>query len=164
MIGPTGRVTGVDPAFNMMAKGRERLKIGFVQGVGERLPFSDCRFDAITMGYALRHVPDLDQAFGEYRRVLRPGGLVVLLEITKPASPIGMALARMYFVVVVPCITWLATRSADAAHLMQFYWQTIRQCVPPETIIASLRRSGFDVPERTVVHGIFSEYTAVRSR
>ena len=164
VIGPSGRVTGVDPAFNMITKGREHLNIPFVQGVGERLPFSDCRFDVITMGYALRHVPDLDQAFGEYRRVLRPGGLLVLLEITKPVSTIGMALARLYFVAVVPCVTWMATRSADAAQLMRFYWQTIQQCVPPETVIASLRRSGFDVPVRSVVHGIFSEYTAVRSR
>ena len=58
---------------NMMAAGRRALNLRFVQGLGERLPFPDGQFDFVTMGYALRHVPDLDQAFEEYRRVLKPG-------------------------------------------------------------------------------------------
>ena len=40
---------------------------------------------------------------------------------------------------------------------MRFYWETISQCVPPETVLASLRRLGLAAPDRTVVHGIFSE-------
>src|ERR1700694_2936791 len=97
LFGPSGRVIGVDPSFKMMSSGRDRLNMPFVQGVGECLPFPDRRFDFITMGYALRHVPDLDQAFGEYLRVLQPGGRVVVLEITRPASASGMALAQVYF-------------------------------------------------------------------
>ncbi len=164
VVGSSGRVTGVDPAFNMLAQGRARLEVRLVQGVGERLPFPDRQFDAVTMGYALRHVSDLDQAFGEYLRVLRPGGRVLLLEITRPSSTIGMALARLYFGAAVPWVTRIVTRSGDAAELMRFYWDTIRQCVPPEAVIASLERSGFAVPKRAVIHGIFSEYTATRTQ
>jgi demethylmenaquinone methyltransferase/2-methoxy-6-polyprenyl-1,4-benzoquinol methylase len=46
---------------------------------------------------------------------------------------------------------------------MRLYWDTIARCVPPAAVLASLRRNGFPAAERTVVHGIFSEYVAVRS-
>ena len=91
------QVVGLDPSWQMMAAGRRQLGIRFVQGLGERLPFPAAHFDFLTMGYALRHVSDLDQAFAEYRRVLKPGGRVLLLEITRPASTFGLSLARLYF-------------------------------------------------------------------
>ena len=119
-------------------------------------------FDFVTMGYALRHVPDLDQAFEEYSRVLKPRGRLLLLEITRPASTVALVLARVYFGTVVPFITRVGTGSANAAELMRFYWDTIAHCVPPRdgTGVARarrLRRAG-----AAVVHGIFSEYTATR--
>ncbi len=86
VVGSSGRVTGIDPSFQMMTAGRTRETVRFVQGLGERLPFANSRFDFVTMGYALRHVSDLDLLFAEYARVLRPNGRVLLLEITKPAS------------------------------------------------------------------------------
>ena len=159
LVGPMGTVVGVDPSAQMMTAGRSHLAIPLVQAVGECLPFPDAHFDFLTMGYALRHVPDLGQAFGEYRRVLKPGGRVLLLEITRPATALGTAVARAYFGTVVPYLARLWTRSADAADLMRFYWDTIEQCVPPEAVLASLHESGF-VAERRVVHGIFSEYLA----
>jgi demethylmenaquinone methyltransferase/2-methoxy-6-polyprenyl-1,4-benzoquinol methylase len=162
LLGSFGRVIGLDPSWNMMAAGRRELNLRFVQGLGERLPFPDRQFDFVTMGYALRHVPDLDQAFEEYRRVLKPAGRLLLLEITRPASTLGLALARVYFGTVVPLFTRIGTGSANAAEMMRFYWETIAQCVPPETVLASLGRAGFAAPDRTVVHGIFSEYTATR--
>jgi demethylmenaquinone methyltransferase / 2-methoxy-6-polyprenyl-1,4-benzoquinol methylase len=162
LLGSSGRVVGLDPSWNMMAAGHRELNLRFVQGLGERLPFPDTHFDFVTMGYALRHVPDFDQTFEEYRRVLKPGGRLLLLEITRPASTLGLALARVYFERVVPLFTRIGTGSANAAELMRFYWETIKQCVPPETVLASLERAGFAAPDRTVVHGIFSEYTATR--
>lgn len=157
-----GRVIGVDPSTRMMAAGRASLAIPLVQGVGERLPFSDGRFDFLTMGYALRHVPDLDQTFSECRRVLRPGGRVLLLEITRPASRAGLRLAGWYFGGVVPLVARLGTGSPDAARLMRFYWDTIVHCVAPETVLGSLRSAGFSAVERTVTHGMLSSYTATR--
>lgn len=161
LVGSSGRVIGVDPSAKMMAAGRRHHDIGFVQGLGECLPFPDSRFDFITMGYALRHVPDIDQTFREYMRVLRPGGRVLLLEITRPSSALGFLLARLYFETVVPYLAWVGTRSADTAQLMSFYWDTITDCVAPDIVLASLRRTGF-VSGRTVIHGIFSEYAATR--
>jgi demethylmenaquinone methyltransferase/2-methoxy-6-polyprenyl-1,4-benzoquinol methylase len=160
--GASGSTVAVDPSRSMMVAGRRALNLPFVQSLGECLPFQDGHFDFLTMGYALRHVPDLDQAFAEYRRVLKPGGRLLLLEITRPASTLGLVLARAYFGMAVPAFTRIATGSRNAAELMRFYWDTIAACVPPEAVLASLGRVGFDRPDRTVVFGIFSEYTAVR--
>src|SRR5678816_2440853 len=96
IVGSSGRVTGVDPSLQMMTASQAREIVRFVQGLGERLPFANDRFDFVTMGYALRHVSDLDLLFAEYARVLKPNGRVLLLEITKPASAVGSALARTY--------------------------------------------------------------------
>src|SRR5262249_30757971 len=115
VIGPAGRLTGLDPSWNMMAAARRRLGHRLVRGVGEALPFGDAEFDFVTMGYALRHVDDLDNTFDEYRRVLKDGGRLLLLEITRPASSAGLILARAYFGGVVPLVTRLATGSANAA-------------------------------------------------
>jgi demethylmenaquinone methyltransferase/2-methoxy-6-polyprenyl-1,4-benzoquinol methylase len=162
LLRSSGRVVGLDPSWNMMAAGRRDLNLRFVQGLGERLPFPDTHFDFVTMGYALRHVPDLDQTFSEYRRVLKRGGRLLLLEITRPASRLGLMLARIYFGMVVPLCTRIGTGSANAAELMRLHWETIAQSVPPETVLASLCRAGFAGPDRAVVRGIFSEYTATR--
>ena len=163
LVGRTGRVTGVDPSSGMIAAFRTRTAIGLVRGVGERLPFADGRFDVVTMGYALRHVADLDEAFTEYRRVLKPGGRVLLLEITAPQSRAGRSLARAYFRGVVPLVARIGTGSADAARLMRFYWDTIAACVPVAAVVASLARAGFDAPRCDVHQAIFSEYSAVRA-
>lgn len=160
VIGPTGRVVGIDPSRNMLAAGSSTLNVQLVRGLGERLPFADARFDFVTMGFALRHVADLDEAFDEYRRVLKPEGRLLLLEITRPASEIGLRLARWYFGGAVPLATRIFTGSRTAGDLMRFYWDTIVACVPPGEVLASLRRAGFAAANRTVVHGIFSEYTA----
>jgi demethylmenaquinone methyltransferase/2-methoxy-6-polyprenyl-1,4-benzoquinol methylase len=159
LAGASARVVGVDPSRRMMIAGRGRPGIGFVQGVGEQLPFPAGRFDFLAMGYALRHVADLDQTFSEYRRVLRPGGRLLLLEITRPDSWLGMMVARIYFGRLVPSVARLTTRSAAAAELMRFYWDTIAECVAPEIVLASLHRVGF-LAKRTVISEIFSEYTA----
>jgi len=163
----SGRVIGVDPSAGMIAAGRggnghagAAATIPLVRAIGERLPFPDARFDFVAMGYALRHVRDLDEAFAEYRRVLRPQGRLLVLEITAPASGFGRMLARLYFGSIVPGVARLG--SADAARMMRFYWDTIDRCVPSQTVLESLRTAGFGPVERTVVHGIFTEYTATR--
>ena len=161
VVGPSGRVIGIDPSVRMMTAGGCQPDVGVVQGLGEQLPFGSSRFDFVTMGYALRHVADLSETFSEYRRVLRPNGHVLLLEITKPASRLGAALARTYFGQVVPCLAAVGTGSTNAGRLMRFYWDTIEQCVAPSIVLSALRQAGFSA-ERTVRFGIFSEYIALR--
>ncbi len=160
--GDTG-VIALEPSSEMIAEGRKLTRVPFVRGVAESLPFASARFDLVTMGYALRHVSELELTFREFHRVLRPGGRLVILEISRPASPTGMRIARLYFARMLPRVTRLATRSEAAAAMIRYYWETIATCVPPAAIVAALRRAGFDRAWRRVYFGVSSEYHAVKS-
>ena len=105
---------------------------------------------------------DLAVALRECLRVLKPGGRVLLLEISRPRSALGRWLTRIYFETVLPRVTRLSTGSAQAELLMRYYWDTIAECVPPETILEVLRASGFVGVDRRVRAGVFSEYVGVK--
>ena len=162
LVGETGSVVGVDPNPGMLGQARRVHDVRLVQGRAEDLPFDDDAFDALSMGYALRHVASLEVAFREYRRVLRPGGRLLLLEISRPTTRVGRWLLRGYLQCVAPLLARVRTRNRYAGLLMRYYWDTIVQCVPPETILAVLRESGFDDVRRRLTGGIFSEYTATK--
>jgi demethylmenaquinone methyltransferase/2-methoxy-6-polyprenyl-1,4-benzoquinol methylase len=155
-------VIGLDPSRGMLEEARRGATLPLVQARGEALPFPNGRFDVLSMGYALRHVADLHAAFREYHRVLRPGGRVLLLEISRPSSAAGLWLARLYLKRLVPFVTRVGTGSASAQRLMDYYWDTIERCVPPETILDALKTSGFEATRR-VQGGMLSEYVGTRS-
>jgi demethylmenaquinone methyltransferase / 2-methoxy-6-polyprenyl-1,4-benzoquinol methylase len=158
-----GAVVGLDPSAGMLREARKTLAIPLVRGRAEALPFAADRFDMLTIGYALRHVADLEVTFGECLRVLKPGGRLLILEISRPRSPLGHRLLRLYVQRILPLVTRLGTGSAEAARLVRYYWDTIAECVPPETILAVLRGSGFVDAQRHVLAGLFSEYVATKS-
>jgi len=160
-VGDSGYVVALDPSEGMLAQARAKGVKNTVVGMGESIPFEDNSFDMLTMAYALRHVADLHVAFAEYHRVLRPGSKVLLLEITRPQNRLGFHLLRFYLRGIIPLITRISRRSKDAQILMRYYWDTIENCVPPETILDALRKAGFQQVERNVQVGMFSEYTGI---
>jgi demethylmenaquinone methyltransferase/2-methoxy-6-polyprenyl-1,4-benzoquinol methylase len=164
ILGDPRAVIGLDPSAGMLREARRACAVPLVQGQVETLPFPKERFDVLTFGYALRHVTDLDVAFTECRRVLKPGGRLLVLEISRAQSPVVRAVLRTYFLHVLPAIMWISTRSTPARMLSQYYWETIDACVPPETILDVLRRSGFADVHRHVFGGFLSEYVAVKPR
>ena len=110
----------------------------------------------------LRHVADLEETFAEYLRVLKPGGKVLLLEISRPAGKISYFCLKLYLKYLIPLTTRLFRRSTNAQELMRYYWDTIDQCVAPNIIVAALEKVGFGQSKRHVVMGIFSEYTGIK--
>jgi demethylmenaquinone methyltransferase / 2-methoxy-6-polyprenyl-1,4-benzoquinol methylase len=155
-------VTGVDPSRGMLAQNRKRNPVTLLEGTGEALPCKDSMFDFVCMGYALRHVEDLGKLFGEFQRVLRPEGRVLILEITRPTSPLALHLIRFYMQKLVPRLGWLRRRNRSTAKLMQYYWATIAECVPPPVILSALEASGFRNVKRTTTGAVLSEYVARR--
>lgn len=151
-----------DPCENMLARAAARLPAAsMVHAPAERLPFEAGSFDFLTLGYALRHVADLQATFCEFHRVVAPGGRVLILEITKPASWLMASAARLYLRDVVPLMGWLATGDRHAARLMRYFWDTIDACVPPQAIVTHLQQAGFRDVHRRVECGLFAEYTAI---
>jgi len=163
LIGPQGRLVGVDPSPGMM--GEVSLPgVELVQGRAEALPRLDASCDFISMGYALRHISDVKAAFAEFFRVLRPGGRLLVLEITKPAGRVGTAVLKAYMRSVVPVIAKVMAHRHDTAELWRFYWDTIEACIVPNLVLEALRDAGFEQVDRHTELGIFSEYTAVKPR
>ncbi|MEX2240342.1 MAG: class I SAM-dependent methyltransferase [Burkholderiales bacterium] len=159
VVGDRGCVIGVDPSAGMVAHSEAR-GLALARGRAEMLPFAPQSFDFLCMGYALRHLTDLQVAFQEFRRVLRPGGRLLLLEITRPEGRVASALLKAYLRGVVPALAGLVSRSKDTATLYRYYWDTIESCVPPERIMDTMSAAGFSGVGRTVALGIFSEYSA----
>ena len=158
ILGDPRAVVGVDPNGPMLAEARRRLPIALVRGTAEALPFATERFDFLSMGYALRHVADLQVAFAEYLRVLRPGGQALLLEVTRPRSMAVRGVLRLYLQHVVPLVVRVTTRSNRTSLLMKYYWDTIAECVPAATIVSVMREIGFVDVDRRVFGGLLSEY------
>jgi demethylmenaquinone methyltransferase/2-methoxy-6-polyprenyl-1,4-benzoquinol methylase len=155
-------VVGVDPSAGMLREARKAHAGPLVRGRAEAIPLQDDLFDMLSMGFALRHVATLETAFAEYRRVLKPGGRLLLLEVSRPRSAAIRWLIRVYFQRVLPGLIRIATRNPDAPLLMEYYWDTIAECVPPETILAALRQSGFVDVEHRLLAGCLSEYVALK--
>ncbi len=160
-VGEQGRVVAVDPSEGMLTEAKRNGVTETLVATGDRMPLDDDQFDLLSMGYALRHVADLKDTFVEYRRVLKSGGKVLLLEITRPKNRIGFHLLRFYLRGVVPLMARLFRRSPETQELMRYYWDTIENCVPPESILEALKAAGFKDVQRHVVFGIFSEYTGL---
>lgn len=110
-VGPTGSVVATDFSEGMLSHARRKAERAGVESVVRfewadalDLPYADGEFDAATVGFAGRNVADLHRFFSEMRRVVRPGGRVVHLEISKPRLPLFRTLFQLYFYNLVPMI------------------------------------------------------------
>jgi demethylmenaquinone methyltransferase/2-methoxy-6-polyprenyl-1,4-benzoquinol methylase len=161
LIGAQGHLVGVDPSAGMMNE-VNLPGVELLQGKAEALPRPDASSDFLSMGYALRHISDVAAAFDEFHRVLRPGGRLLVLEISKPQSRWGTRLLKGYMRAVVPLIARFIGQRTDTAELWRYYWDTIEACIAPQQVMDALRAAGFTDVQRHVELGIFSEYTAVK--
>ena len=160
ITGEPDRVIGVDPSPGMMKQARFAQEVQCLLGRAEDIPVPSASADFLVMGYALRHIEDVDAAAAEFRRVLKPGGRLLVLEITKPESALATALLKIYMRGAVPLLARAVSKSKTAPKLWRYYWDTIEACVPPEQVIQSLANAGLGDVMRHVEVGIFSEYRA----
>jgi demethylmenaquinone methyltransferase/2-methoxy-6-polyprenyl-1,4-benzoquinol methylase len=160
ITGDAKLVLGLDPSIGMIEQARRALKLTTVLAVAEELPLADRQFDFLSMGYALRHLSDLSVTFGEFYRVLKPGGRLCILEISRPRTRIGRGAIKAYLRWIVPALTRVATRRPDSQLLWQYYWDTIEACVPRETVIHALAAAGFEDVKHHSELCLFSEYSA----
>lgn len=160
LVGASGRVIGADASLGMLREARKRLAAyPATQGLAEELPLAGGSVDAVSMGYALRHVRDLEETFREYHRVLRPGGVLLVLELSRPPrGTFTYSAVRFYLKTLMPGLARLGGKDAEV--MMRYFWDTIESCVPPESILTALAAAGFQQPQRQVLFNVFSEFTA----
>ncbi|HET7686975.1 MAG TPA: ubiquinone/menaquinone biosynthesis methyltransferase [Candidatus Limnocylindria bacterium] len=140
-VGSEGRVVGVDISEGMLSRARARgAAVDFRLADALALPFPAASFDAALIGFGLRNVPDYAAALSEMRRVVRPGGRVVVLEIAEPRGGIGRRLFRTWFRRVVPLLGRLARQGAAYRYLPA----SMLAYPPPDAVAGLLRAAGLE--------------------
>jgi demethylmenaquinone methyltransferase/2-methoxy-6-polyprenyl-1,4-benzoquinol methylase len=146
-----GEVVGLDFSERMLERARRKdAAVEWVQGDLLALPFEDASFDAATVGFGVRNVEDLGAGFAELRRVLRPGGRVGILEITRPRGALR-PFFRLWFDVLIP----LAGKILPGGKAYTYLPASVRRFPGPEDLAELMRAAGFeDVTHRRLAGGI----------
>jgi demethylmenaquinone methyltransferase/2-methoxy-6-polyprenyl-1,4-benzoquinol methylase len=151
-------VTGLDFSERMLERARRKSdEIDWVQGDAEKLPFEDATFDATTVGFGVRNLADLERGLAELRRVLRPGGRVAILEITKPSGLLA-PFYRLWFDGFVPLLGKVLPGGSAYTYLPA----SVRRFPGPDQLAGLLRGAGFeDVRWRTFAGGIVALHIGI---
>jgi demethylmenaquinone methyltransferase/2-methoxy-6-polyprenyl-1,4-benzoquinol methylase len=135
----------------------DHVRLDFARATALKLPFSDATFDLVTNAFVARNLSDLGAAFREVRRVLRPGGVFLTLEITEPSSATVNRLFHAYFDRVVP---WLGG-AVGSAGPYRYLPQSLRTLPDRASFGALLAESGFPrVVARPQSAGIVTTFLA----
>ena len=142
-VGPQGEVVASDFSEEMLARARAKAAdagapVTFEWGNALDLPHADGEFAAATAGFGARNFSDLDRGLGEMARVVRPGGRVVVLEITTPTRPPLSTFYRLWFDRVVPLIG----RAAGDPEAYSYLPNSVKRFPGPEGLAASMARAG----------------------
>ena len=151
------RVTGLDFSERMLERARRKApELDWVRGDLLALPFSDASFDSATVGFGVRNVSDLARAIAELRRVLRPGGRLAILEITRPRGPLRWFYS-LWFDRIVP----LLGKVLPGGEAYTYLPASVRRFPGPDDLSAQL--VGFsEVRYRTFAGGIVALHTGVK--
>jgi len=147
-VGDRGLVVMTDINAAMLARGRDRLiDAGFVRNVcciqadAERLPFRDDSFHCVTIGFGLRNVTDKARALAAMRRVLKPGGQLLVLEFSHPTIPAVKPLYDAYSFQVLPLLGRLIAKDADS---YRYLAESIRMHPDQAALTALMREAGLE--------------------
>ncbi len=164
-VGPEGRVVGIDVSEEMLKiarekSGRNQLYVEFRVGDVLNLPFPDgaaggpqgdaAGFDACTVGFGIRNVADITRAFSEMRRVCRPGGRVVCLEITQARIPVFKQFYDLWFGHVVPRLGKLAAGDEPAYRYLP---ASVRRLPTPDELKGLMAEAGLRNPRYEILAG-----------
>jgi demethylmenaquinone methyltransferase/2-methoxy-6-polyprenyl-1,4-benzoquinol methylase len=147
-VGEQGLVGLSDINGAMLAHGRNRLidagllrGVSYVQANAERLPFPDSSFDCVTIGFGLRNVTDKAAALASMRRVLRPGGQLLVLEFSQPVAPGLKPLYDTYSFRVLPVLGKVVAQDEDS---YRYLAESIRKHPDQETLLRMMRDAGLE--------------------
>lgn len=122
-------VVAVDPVRPMLSLSPIELRVA---GLGEALPFPDGSFDGVFSAYVFRNLSSVDKTLGEIHRVLRPGGVLAVVDLGRPANPIARLLHRLGTAITLPLAGLLAKAPGD-------YWylhKSLDTLAPPDDLLS----------------------------
>jgi demethylmenaquinone methyltransferase/2-methoxy-6-polyprenyl-1,4-benzoquinol methylase len=140
-VGPTGQVVGSDFSEAMLERAREKdERVRWEWANAQALPYEDDAFDAATVGFGARNFSDLDRGLAEMARVVRPGGRVVVLEITQPQRPPLSTFFGVWFDRVVPLIG----KVAGDAQAYDYLPSSVKRFPGPEALAGRMTEAGLE--------------------
>ncbi len=153
-VGPQGRVIGSDFSERMLDLAREKASeraapVRFEWGDALDLPYDQGSFDAVTVGFGVRNLADLARGVAELTRVLKPGGRLVILEITNPTRPPLSTFFSLWFDRLVPLLGTLAGDRDAYSYLPE----SVKRFPPPEGLALIMDRAGLERIRYTVLAG-----------
>jgi len=161
---PGAHVIGLDPSPGMLAIARHKLeraglaaRVALVEGDAQQLPQASCAFDAATIAFGIRNVPDRGKALRELARVVRPGGRIAVLELGEPRRGLLGAAARFHCHVLVPRIGALLGGRREYRYLQS----SVAAFPPAEQFAELMRGSGLAVVDVVpLTFGVCTLYVA----
>lgn len=150
------KINGIDISDGMLKIGREKIlelglqnRISLLKGDSEAIPFADNSFDAVTVAFGVRNFQDLEKGLKEMRRVLRPGGKIVILEFSKPSGFLTSRLYDVYMKSVTPLLGKLFSGNRKAYSYLD---KSIRKFPEGRNFVKILSESGYiDTDRKSVV-------------
>jgi demethylmenaquinone methyltransferase/2-methoxy-6-polyprenyl-1,4-benzoquinol methylase len=144
-VGPDGLVVLTDVNARMLTAGRDRLMdegsiVPAVRCDAERLPFPDRSFDVVSVGFGLRNMTHKEQALAQMRRVLRPGGRLLVLEFSKIWQP----LAPLYDTYSMRVMPWLGQRIAGDGASYRYLAESIRMHPSQQDLASMMEQAGLE--------------------
>ncbi len=160
-VAPGGEVVGSDFSDAMLARARAKApRLRFEWGNALALAYPDASFDAATVGFGARNFADLDRGLAEMARVVRPGGHVVVLEITTPTGPPLSSFYRLWFDGLVPLIG----RFTGEEQAYTYLPNSVKRFPPPEGLGAAMVQAGLgDVRWVLTAGGIIALHVGTRT-
>lgn len=164
-VGPQGTVVGADFCESMLVRAKQKTgprerNLTYILSDAKDLPFPDNTFDAVTVAFGMRNIPDTMLALRELRRVLKPGGAFVCLELTRPHAGWFRKLHQWYVFTVMPFIGELVVKTA-APYL--YLPRSIDAFYPPEEFSRVVASCGFsDVSVTSLTMGVATIFNAVK--
>ena len=153
-----GNVTGIDFSRPMLERARRKAPdLEWVEADALALPLADGSFDAATVGFGVRNLSELDRGLRELRRVLRPGGRLAILEITRPSGLLA-PFYRLWFDVLIP----VAGKILPGGSAYTYLPASVRRFPDPEGLAELMDEAGFgEIRWRLFAGGIVALHTGV---
>jgi len=166
-VGPEGSLTGADFCEDMLNIAKKKMSpmpknLSFVVSDARELPFPDGTFDAVTVSFGMRNVPDTAAALNEVKRVLKPGGRFYCLELTRPGKRWILPFYKFYTFKVMPFIAKIITRNTLPYTYLP---KSIETFYPPKEFTRMMSACGFsEVKAESLSMGVATLYSGVKKR